>query len=190
MPTFEKKTVYHSALRNAGPLEVQITHGFQQSKFKGKPPFITFRVRDDAESYTYTPENEGIEHELAAVVEQTDRSTWLRVHAVGEREGAEMHVETLDSAPAPAATTRRSAPPAAHSPHQDEGTGRPPLAREMWTALEAGRQLIEQFNTMHGREPSDAELRVGLSLFIELQRSEGRRPVYAARNNPAPARTA
>lgn len=51
----------------------------------------------------------------------------------------------------------------------------PSLARDLWKALETATQVVELFKQRFQREPTDAELRIGHALFIEYNKSNGRR---------------
>lgn len=48
-------------------------------------------------------------------------------------------------------------------------------ARKLFAALEDAAKIVATFKSRHeGREPTDAELRVAATLFIEEQRANGR----------------
>lgn len=178
------KSVYHSQLREAGPIAVQITKGLTKSSYPGRGNYIAFKVRGDETSYTYEPENPDIDEYLESFLEEVpDRNTWLTLAAFGDRDGAYLELTPIGTegrasrgaAPVPASPVDRSPTSPPSTPPAGPSEGRDPIAREMWRCLEAGRSIIQQFKKEHEREPSDAELRVALSLFIEYSRSGGER---------------
>lgn len=58
---------------------------------------------------------------------------------------------------------------------------RPSMASEMFMCLDVAPEVIERFKRKRQREPTDAEMRLAASMFIELQKSGGRRPVFRPR---------
>lgn len=70
----------------------------------------------------------------------------------------------------------------------------PTLASEFFQALDAAVDVVKEFKARHKRAPSDIELRMATVLFIERQKSGGRRALkkpradHSARNKSSTTR--
>jgi hypothetical protein len=53
----------------------------------------------------------------------------------------------------------------------------PSLARSYFDALEVAHTMVEAFKARHGREPTECERTIACSLWIEHNRSAGRKPL-------------
>lgn len=86
--TFGKKNVYHGELVRAtsdGPLAILITGEPQESKFKGKPPFIGFKMGE--EEHTLAIENDTIREKLTGL-----RGHIIDITATGTRDDADVDI--------------------------------------------------------------------------------------------------
>lgn len=166
--TFPKKTVYHSALRNAGPLTVAFTSEVKESQYRGKPPYVEFKVQGDDSTYQYNVENEGI----AALIKDLPRNEWIEVQAEGTKEEADLLVTrdihspkagSGDPPPAPARRQAATPPP----PPDSNGDS---LALTFWRCLDVSASLCDQFKQKHGREMTENDRSIAISLAIEVHR--------------------
>ena len=162
---FPKVTVYHSTLRERtaeNPVRLMLTSLPRPSKFKDKPDYVTFEVEGDSTSYTYQCETPAIRDQLDALPVRE----WLDVRAFGAKDAAVLEVEPVNGSPVKAA---EKAPPAAPES--------PSLSRAYWDALDAAVAIVDAFKKHHNREPSEAERAIACTLWIEQNRSAGRRPL-------------
>ena len=97
--------------------------------------------------------------------------TWYQVRALGAKDAAFLELNAADAANLPAPP---DAPPA---PSRQDASESPSLSRGYCEALDAAVLLVETFRKRHGREPSDAERAIACTLWIEQNRSHGRRPL-------------
>lgn len=81
----DKKTVYHSALVAAGPMEITITSDVLASKFQGKPNYVSFNHA--GKSHQLNLENARCEAALRGRTGQT-----VTIEASGTREEADIAV--------------------------------------------------------------------------------------------------
>ena len=163
---FPKRSLYHSNLREkteASPLRVCFTSPPRDSKYPNKPAYVTLEIEGDGIDYTYAVENEAIRAQLTKV----DFGPWYEVRALGAKDSAFLEITEADSA--------KSDEPAG-AQRQDAAEG-PSLSRGYWEALDAAVLLVEAFRKRHGREPSEAERAIACTLWIEQNRSHGRRPL-------------
>jgi hypothetical protein len=65
----------------------------------------------------------------------------------------------------------RAAPAAAAA-----AAGAPSLARSYFEALEVAAMVVGTFKERHGREPTECERSIASALWIEHNRSAGRKP--------------
>lgn len=172
MPTFDKKTVYHSQLSAASPLRVMLTSDVKPSKFAGKPPWVAFKVDGDPGEYQYTVENDA----CGAALSGLPRNVWFLLTAAGSRESATIHASGVEGASAP-----RSQP----APAQDAES----IASAFYGALEIAARVVARFEKAHGRHPSETERVIATTFFIEHNRT-GRPIASAVREAPKPAPSA
>jgi hypothetical protein len=163
--TFGKKGVYHSELRKAGPLTVAFTSEVRESQYRGKPPYVEFRVQGDDSTYQYQVENE----EIAALIKDLPRNEWIEIQADGSKDTADLQVTHDVGRPSTngssaAAPARQSAPAPAHG---DDGDS---LARILWRCLEVSAHLVDRFEEKHGRAMNEHDRAIAISLAIELHR--------------------
>ena len=165
MATFDKKTVYHSALVPVSPLRVMLIGEVRPSKFAGKPPWIAFKVEGDEQEYQYTVENAACE----AVLKQAPRNVWVTLNAAGSRDAAVLELvdlyERRDNGGGSGVSQHASGSTQGSAPGDS-------LAAEMFHALSVAADVVEQFRKRHGREPSETERAIAASLFIERNRSQ------------------
>jgi hypothetical protein len=163
-PTFPKRRVYWSQLREKSPLTVVLLDQPRDSKFPERLPYVRFRV-----------DGESTEHELQ-IESEAARWTLEKYVAVGvpttvAATGTGEHAEVSLPGTAPAVPAQKAAPAALGAPADDS------LARSYFAALEAAAELVATFKARHGREPSEAERTIACSLWIEQNKSGGRRPL-------------
>jgi hypothetical protein len=165
---FPSRRVYWSQLRERSPLTIVLLDQPRDSKFPDRLPYVRFRVDGEDPEHELQIESEAarwtLEKNVAVGVPTT-------VAATGTGEHAELKVQG-------AAPARRSpaAAPAAPGASSDAPEG-DSLARSYFAALEAATELVATFKERHGREPSEAERTIACSLWIEQNRSGGRRPL-------------
>jgi hypothetical protein len=104
--TFERNGVYHSDLVNHGEILIKLTSGPRDSKYKGKLPWVGFRVDGDDKAYTLNIENDAIKADLEAC----PLETWLLVKASGRGDGAFLIIEDRDGNPLVPGTVTATAP--------------------------------------------------------------------------------
>jgi hypothetical protein len=164
--TFGKKGVYHSELRKAGPLTIAFTGEVRESQYRGKPPYVEFRVHGDDATYQYQVENE----EIAALIKDLPRNEWIEVVADGSKDTADLQVthDVRGSDPYTGATPSAAAPVRQSAPTGDAGGDS--LARILWRCLEVSAQLVDQFEAKHKRPMNEHDRAIAISLAIELHR--------------------
>ncbi len=165
-----KKTVWHSQLREMGPVTVQFTHKPRPSKFPGKPEYCRFVL--DGIEHDYQCETPAISEQLQAV----PLGQPLRIHALGSKEAAHLEVERAANLP-PAGSSTEAPTTVARATQQNRVQApapapvAPTCSRGYWDALDVAVELVARFKAKHGREPSEAERAIATTLFIELNRS-------------------
>jgi hypothetical protein len=167
-----KRALYHSELRErteAGPVEVQLLSHPRESKYKGKPPYCRMIFAGEQFERAYEVENDAVR----ATLEALPINTPLRIVATGSRDEAQIEVH---GAPASAAPARREPPPAERAaPAAAAAAESPSLARSYFEALEVAASMVETFKERHGREPTECERSIASALWIEHNRSGGRK---------------
>ena len=163
--TLGKLSIYHSELRARsadGPVRLMFTGLPRESKYPNKPPFCTFQLADDSTSYTLTLESDAVRE----TVERCELRQFYDVRAFGAKDAAVLEVEPVNGSPVKAAEKAPTAAPES-----------PSLSRAYWGALDAAVAIVEAFKKRRNREPSDAERAIACTLWIEQNRSAGRRPL-------------
>jgi hypothetical protein len=206
MGTFDKKTVYHSALRAASEqhgLWIAFLDRASGSRY-GKP---RFNVGDDQTIYNLEIENERIRAHLETV----PLNVWLLVKAHDSKEDA--YLEITDEAdevvpepesgtvtapakappagkpagkPAPAAQqsqAKPATPPARPSggPQIDNRTES--LGQVALRALFVSHEIVEAYKAKFGEEPTEAVRTIAAGLSIEFHRNQGRIPIARPRQD-------
>ena len=169
---FPQATVWHSTLRErtaANPVRLMLTSLPRPSKFKDRPEYVTFEVEGDSTSYTYQCETPEIRDQL----DKLPVREWLDVRAFGAKAAAVLEVEPVSGSPVKAAEKAPSAAPESPSLSRES----PSLSRAYWDALDAAVAIVDAFKKRHNREPSEAERAIACTLWIEQNRSAGRRPL-------------
>ena len=172
---FPQATVWHSTLRErtaANPVRLMLTSLPRPSKFKDRPDFVTFQVEGDSTSYTYQCESPEIRDQL----DKLPVREWLDVRAFGAKDAAVLEVEPVSPSGEISAGVNKSSSTRVEKPAED-AVESPSLARGYFEALDAAVLLVEAFKRRHGREPSEAERAIATSLYIECNRTAGRRPL-------------
>lgn len=191
-PAFSKKTIYHSELVKAGPLYMMFTGPVRDSKYAGKPAYITFKAQQNGEEteHTYNVENDTVREEL----DNAPKNVWLQVRATGSREEAWLALEDANGNPVLKGTPVRDlaqpkdgiktsgpqAPPANEwrkmdgpHPEMEQPTDetdplRARLADRYYLALEAANDATQKFAKAHdGLQPSDAVRNIATTIFIQ-----------------------
>jgi hypothetical protein len=177
---FPKVTVYHSTLRERtaeNPVRLMLTSLPRASRYPGKPEYVTFEVVGDSTSYTYQCETPAIREQLDSLPVRE----WLDVRAFGAKDAAVLEVEPVStSVDAPARSPMGEMSPIGNTPAgvtHGSHEAAPSLSRAYWDALDAAVAIVEAFRKRHGREPSEAERCIATGLWIEQNRSNGRRPL-------------
>ena len=167
----QRRTLFHSALRQMGPVVAELTAKPRPSKFPGKPPFAFFVI--DGVEREYQVENEAI----AQALQEVPLRTPVRIEALGSKDAA-----VLDVRPAvdPSETYRRRdvVPATTAAASQQNRVAPAPVpaeaptcSRGYWEALDVAVELVAAFQKKHGREPSEAERAIAATLYIEFNRS-------------------
>lgn len=168
MARFEKKSVYHSMLARESPITIMFTGEVRPSKYRGKPPYIPFRVEGDESDFWYSVENDNIE----SVLQNAPQNVWITATFAGSRDAA---IVSWDGSPAPApATDGQTAP---QPQPQDE-----PLSRTYFEALETAGQMIDRICADHEKTPShdmwlSTAHAIAASIFIEYNKNGRTRPI-------------
>jgi hypothetical protein len=174
-------TIWHSALAGAtsgAAMRIRLASGVLASRYAGKPAYVKFEIPTaPGRQYKYQIENDRCAEALRSV----PVGTWVDVTATGTGESAALFFSSL---PRDAVQQQLDPEPAAAAAPRAQGRGS--LAAEMFGCLSAAADVVERFKEDRGREPSDAELRLAASFFIEFQRSPGR--VVARRRREGGAR--
>lgn len=165
--TFDKKTVYHSTLRSAGSLVVMFTSEVKESQYRGKPPYVEFKVQGDDSTYQYNTENDAI----AELIRGIPRNEWVEITATGTKEEADIEV-TYDRSRPPAQSNGADRHPNAPPPQQESNGngGGDSLARVLWRCIETSVALNEQFEKRYGRPMTENDRALAVSLSIEVHR--------------------
>lgn len=180
--TFDKRSVYHSALaaatRNEG-LWIRLTSTVQPSKNKQSPGFVNFEVNEDPGKYFYNVEN----HRIKAHLGLLKQGEWYNISASGRDEDAFLDIvdgngEPVEEGaqqepapkpapsgrPAPAPGTRSAAP----APKQQAS-----LQRVLRACLAVAHDLDAAY-TEHYGEPMNENVRsIAISLAIAVHRGDG-----------------
>lgn len=168
---FQNKTMYHSQLVKASPLTMMFTGRVRDSKFEGKPPFISCRVKGSDMEHHYQVENDLCRESLEVI--QTDK--WYEVRAEGSREGAILTI----SAPITGHTGQQEEAPSAlweGGPEGEEMPAQQKAAEVSYSdrnaarylgALEAARFAVTEYSKRHGQEPSETIRNIATTIFIQ-----------------------
>lgn len=174
--SFDKKSVYHSALVRAGTIEVEITSDVLNSKY-GKRPYINFTYCGN--DHTYETENdecadalEGLKGkivELTATGSRDDAS--IDIHVVGEAKGGgRQHQRQQRSS----GGQRQSAP--RQQAQSGGGDERQALVKAYQTLQRCGTLLeacLLEARGISGRaglETEESIRAIATSLYIDMQR--------------------
>ena len=159
----QRRTLYHSKLRELGPIVAEFASKPRPSKFPGKPEYC--HVVIDGQELEYQCESPAIAEQLQEVPLRTP----VRIQALGSKDAAYLEVVPVGSSEVrttAAATSQqnRVAPAPVPAPA-------PTCSRGYWEALDVAVELVAAFQKRHGREPSDAERAIAATLYIEFNRS-------------------
>jgi hypothetical protein len=183
MATWQKRGVYHSALREKGPIRMAFTSEVKQSKYAGKPPFVYFKVAGDDTEYQYTVENPTVEQQINDALSAFGKDTYIMVEAAGTKDTAVLHTSAAEDDGSPASVPQQ-APQSAQDAHggsqaptQQGGQPQKSLARNLWECLQAAKDVADAFQQKYGREMTENERTIAISLYIERNRGNGRIPL-------------
>jgi hypothetical protein len=180
-PTFAKRRVYWSQLREASPVTIVLLDQPRDSKFADRLPYVRFRVEGEDAEHELQIESEAARHTLEKRV-RVDQPTTVAAAGKGEHAVLEVISDApkTDTRVTPRAQRQqRSAEIAASQPSTPDAGGS--LARSYFDALEVAVQVVAAFKERHKREPTECERAVACSLWIEQNRGGGRRPLRQGR---------
>ena len=178
----QRRTLYHSKLREFGPVVAEFSSKPRPSKFPGKPEYCHVIINgQELEYQCETPE-------IAAHLQDVPLRTPVRIEALGSKDAAVLDVRpAVDpsdlcqnfAGSSPETSRRRDDVPATTAAASQQNRVAPaPVApqqatcsRDYWEALGVAVALVEQFKKRHGREPSEAERTIATTLYIEGNRS-------------------
>lgn len=166
-PTFPKRRVYWSQLRERSPLTIVLLDQPRDSKYPERLPYVRFRVDGESTEHELQIESESARWTLEKRVSVGVATT---IAATGKGELAQVEIQGTTST-SPEQCERPATATANPAASGDS------LARSYFAALEAAADLVAAFKARHGREPSEAERTIACSLWIEQNRSGGRRPL-------------
>lgn len=179
---FEKTSIYHSTLVQAGGLTVKLG-AVRPSKFKKGTFTIAVRVTGEEAPYWYQIENDYIKDLLEGLERDPNGDTaWLQIRALGSREDADIMIED-----AAGHIVTPSMPPTTQGPPDDlweggeptmpatqrvqEASFSDPLAAKYLGCLEAARLAVAEYYKRHGAEPTEAIRNVATTIYIQNGRS-------------------
>lgn len=159
---FDKKNIFHSELVIAGPTRINIQGDIRSGK---KSDYVSIRVWDDPQEHNLTIENSTIRAQIADL----PRNQWVEVVASGKRDDASLKITPVSTAPV-------------KSVKSQSYTRTDSLEDEMVEAMLAAKSALHRIGDL-----SEQEYQLGISMFIERQRSGGTRRFQATAAPSAPA---